>query len=92
MVLTLITINLMVTIITFFTRIFHMYLVEDPNQYCEKINNFYVVLLCSIPVLNLYFLCCFICKIFLMVPNNLEKKMNKNFVTLFITTILKKGI
>lgn len=92
MVLTLITINLMVTIITFFARIFHMYLVEDPNQYCEKINNFYIVLLCSIPVLNLYFLCCFICKIFLMVPNNLEKKMNKNFVTLFITTILKKGI
>lgn len=92
MILTLVTINLMVTIITFFARTFYMYLVEDPNQYCEKINNFYVVLLCSIPVLNLYFLCCFICKIFLMVPNNLEKKINKNFFALFIATILKKGI
>lgn len=92
MVLTLITINLMVTIVTFFARTIHMILVEDPNQYCEKINNFYVILLCSIPVLNLYFLCCFICKIFLMVPNNLEKNINKNFITLFITTILKKGI
>lgn len=92
MVLTLITINLMVTIITFFARTFHMYLVEDTNQYCEKINNFYVVLLCSIPILNLYFLCCFICKIFLMVPNNLEKKIDKNFFTLFIAAILKKGI
>lgn len=92
MVLTLITINLMVTIVTFFARTIHMILVEDPNQYCEKINNFYVILLCSIPVLNLYFLCCFICKIFLMVPNNLEKNINKNFITLFITTIFKKGI
>lgn len=74
MVLTLITINLMVTIITFFARTFHMYLVEDTNQYCEKINNFYVVLLCSIPVLNLYFLSCFICKLFLMSPDNLKKR------------------
>lgn len=92
MILTLVTLNLMVTIITFFARTLHMYLVEDANQYCEKISNFYVVLLCSIPVLNLYFLCCFICKIFLMVPNNLEKKIDRNFVTLFITAILKKGI
>lgn len=92
MVLMLITINLMVTIITFFARTLHMYLVEDPNQYCEKINNFYVVLLCSIPVLNLYFLSCFICKLFLMSPDNLKKKINNNFFTLFITTILKKGI
>ena len=92
MVLTLITINLMIAILTFFARMFYMHLVEDPNQYCEKINNFYVILLCSIPVLNLYFLFCFIYKIFVMVPDNLEKKMNKNFVTLFITTILKKGI
>lgn len=74
MVLMLITINLMVTIITFFARTLHMYLVEDINQYCEKINNFYVVLLCSIPVLNLYFLSCFICKLFLMSPDNLKKR------------------
>lgn len=92
MVLALITINLIVAIITFFARIIHMNLVEDANQYCEKINNFYVVLLCLIPVLNVYFLCCFIYKIFIMCPDNLEKKIGKNFVTLFITTILKKGI
>lgn len=92
MILTLVTINLMVTIITFFARTFHMYLVKDANQYCEKISNFYVVLLCSIPVLNLYFLCCFICKIFLMVPDNFKNKIDKNFFTLFITAILKKGI
>ena len=92
MVLTLITINLIVAILTFFARMFYMNLVEDSNQYCEKINNFYVVLLCLIPILNLYFLCCFIYKIFVMCPDNLEKKMNKNFFTLFIVTILKKGI
>lgn len=92
MVLMLVTLNLMVTIITFFARTIHMNLVEDSNQYCEKISNFYVVLLCSIPILNLYFLSCFICKLFLMNPDNLKKKINKNFVTLFITTILKKGI
>ena len=92
MILTLVTLNLMVTIITFFARTIHMILVEDINQYCEKINNFYVVLLCSIPVLNLYFLSCFICKLFLMSPDNLKKKVNNNFFTLFITTILKKGI
>lgn len=92
MILALITINLIIAIITFFARTIHMNLVEDSNQYCEKINNFYIILLCLIPVLNLYFLCCFIYKIFVMVPDNLETKMNKNFFTLFITTILKKGI
>ncbi len=92
MILALITTNLIVAILTFFARMFHMNLVEDPNQYCEKINNFYVVLLCLIPVLNLYFLCCFIYKIFVICPDNFEKKIDKNFVTLFITTILKKGI
>lgn len=76
MLLTLIVLNLLVTIITFFVRTFYMSLIDDVNQYCEKINNFYVVLLCSIPILNVYFLCCFICKIVIMSPDNLWKKDN----------------